>query len=118
MRNAPTLTEDRLWKNLRKVEGFHFRGQAPFGPYAVDFVCHRERLIVEVDGGIHGLEAVMERDAKRDAWLTARGYRVLRVSDQAVAHDVASIVTLILAEISDAPPPPAPSPHGGGEIGS
>ncbi|MGI8840376.1 MAG: endonuclease domain-containing protein [Caulobacteraceae bacterium] len=69
---APTRSEAALWKILRELGGLHFRRQAPFGPYVVDFVCHRARLVVEVDGGIHDLAAVKARDERRDAWLAAR----------------------------------------------
>jgi very-short-patch-repair endonuclease len=39
------------------------------GAYVVDFVCHRSRLVVEVDGGVHKMDVVAARDAGREAWL-------------------------------------------------
>jgi len=114
MRRAPTRSEHHLWKELRKLDDLHFRRQAPFGPYVVDFVSHRARLIVEVDGGIHDLDAVAERDAMRDAWLNSRGYRVRRLSDHTIFHDPALAIGAILYEIEQTPPPPTPSPQGGG----
>ncbi len=116
MRGASTRSEAALWKMLRKLEGLHFRRQAPFGPYVVDFVSHRARLVVEVDGGIYDLAAVKARDERRDGWLTARGYRVLRVSDYGVVNEPASTIAVILANIGETPPPPTPSPHGGGDF--
>ncbi len=113
LRNAPTFAEKQLWKTLRKVETLHFRRQAPFGPYVVDFVCHRSRLIVEVDGGIHNLDAVAQRDAEREAWLVSRGYRVLRLTNSQ-ALDIEAAVAAIVAEAGAATPTPNPSPQGGG----
>jgi len=110
MRRAPTSAEAKLWKLLRKTD-LHFRRQAPFGPYIVDFVCHRHRLIVELDGGIHGLPSVAARDAEREAWLMARGYRVMRFLNSQAPDDVAS---MIFARISAETPTPDPSPQGGG----
>lgn len=117
MRREPTLAEKLFWKALRKVEipGSHFRRQAPFGPYIVDFVCHHHRLIVEVDGAVHDLEHVAARDAERQAWLEARGYRVIRVSNSQAINDPYSAVEKILALVGAGAPTPGPSPRGGGE---
>ena len=111
MRRAPTYSEKRLWKLLRQTD-LHFRRQAPFGPYVVDFVCHRFRLIVELDGGVHNLPSVAARDAEREAWLTGRGYRVMRFSNSEAPADV---VSMILERLGGDTPTPGPSPQGGGE---
>ncbi|RYF25757.1 MAG: DUF559 domain-containing protein [Comamonadaceae bacterium] len=52
MRKALTPPEARLWACLKRLraEGFHFRRQAPFRGYFLDFVCHGRRLVIEVDG--------------------------------------------------------------------
>lgn len=57
-----------------------FRRQVPIGPYIVDFLCLRHRLIVEADGPFH----TAERDAVRDAWLAERGFRVLRFKNSQI----------------------------------
>ena len=114
MRRAPTYAEQRFWKVLRKTDR-HFRRQAPFGPYIVAFVCHEHRLIVELDGGIHDLPSVAARDVERDVWLTGRGYRVMRFTNQEVAADIDGVVQMILGRISADTPTPSPSPQGGGE---
>jgi very-short-patch-repair endonuclease len=111
MRCAPTYAERRLWKLLRTTD-LHFRRQAPFGPYIVDFVCHEHRLIVEVDGGVHDLPEVAARDVERDLWLTGRGYRVMRFTNNQAPDEVLS---MIFARLSADTPTPNPSPHGGGE---
>ncbi|MEJ5860767.1 MULTISPECIES: endonuclease domain-containing protein [Caulobacter] len=117
MRREPTLAEKLFWKALRNAEipGSHFRRQAPFGPYIVDFVCHHHRLIVEVDGGIHALDAVAARDAERQAWLEARGYTVIRVPNELAIYDPHSAVQRVLSTIGADTPTPNPSPQGGGE---
>lgn len=111
-----TFTEKKLWKALRKLElsGSHFRRQAPMGSYIVDFVCHAGRLIVEVDGGIHDLDAVALRDQEREEWLRGRGYAVLRVRNEDVARDVEAVVRLITGRLGAGAPTPNPSPQGGG----
>ncbi|MFI4974877.1 MAG: endonuclease domain-containing protein [Caulobacterales bacterium] len=115
MRNDPTFTERQLWKALRSLDGFHFRRQAPMGPYVVDFVCHRSRLVIEADGGIHNVDVVAARDAARDAWLAGRGYRVVRLSNAQALTAAESGDAFLLAAIGVSTPTPDPSPQGGGE---
>jgi very-short-patch-repair endonuclease len=115
MRREPTYAERKLWKGLRTTD-LHFRRQAPFGPYIVDFVCHQHRLIVELDGGVHDLPAVAARDVERDAWLTGRGYRVMRFANRQATDDIEGVLQMILARISADTPTPNPSPQGGGEM--
>jgi very-short-patch-repair endonuclease len=83
------------------------------GPYIVDFVCHSRRLIVELDGGIHDLPDVAARDQAREAWLTGRGYRVMRFRNGQRPEEVLS---MIFARLSADTPTPDPSPQGGGEL--
>ncbi len=85
MRRAPTKSEAILWSRLRlrQVAGARFRRQHPLGgAYIVDFCAPCERLVVEVDGGIHAL-----------------GYRVVRVSAELVERDVALAVALVRAAL-------------------
>jgi very-short-patch-repair endonuclease len=55
LRKNPTDAEERLWYVLRLLKplGMHFRGQAPVGRYFPDFVCHRSKLVIELDGSQH-----------------------------------------------------------------
>jgi len=115
MRREPTYAEKRLWKLLRTTD-LHFRRQAPFGPYIVDFVCHRHRLIVELDGGVHDLPEVAARDVERDLWLTGRGYRVMRFLNGQAVSDTSGVVQMILAAAGVDTPTPNPSPQGGGGL--
>eukprot|EP00752_Nemacystus_decipiens_P001150 g1150.t1 len=77
LRRNATEAEKRLWAKLRgrQLAGLKIRRQEPIGRYIVDFVCYEAALVIELDGGQHA-ESV--RDAARDAWLTAQGFRVLR----------------------------------------
>jgi BirA family biotin operon repressor/biotin-[acetyl-CoA-carboxylase] ligase len=71
-----TLPERILWEELRRNRfGHRFRRQSPCGPYILDFVCLKRRLVIEVDGSQHGGS---QKDEARDRWLGAQGFRVLR----------------------------------------
>jgi len=73
---------------------------------------HRSRLIIEVDGGVHELEVVAQRDAARDVWLSARGYRALRLTNREVIGDIEAMVRRIIAAAGACTPTPDPSPQG------
>lgn len=103
MRKEMTRSERILWNALKRfpLPATHWRKQAAIGPFIVDFVCHAARIIVEVDGRVHCVEAVTECDQQRQAWLEGRGYRVLRFTNVAVEQDVGAIVRSILAAASE-----------------
>jgi very-short-patch-repair endonuclease len=74
----------------------------PLGPYVLDFVCLRHRLIVEADGPFHD----PGRDAERDAWLTAKGFRVLRFSNREIQGSPDLVAGRIFVALEDLPPVP------------
>jgi very-short-patch-repair endonuclease len=117
MRRGLTYAEKLLWQDLRKLEidGSHFRRQAPFGSYIVDFVCHAARLVIEVDGAVHDLPDVAARDLEREQWLKGRGYSVFRVRNEDVVSDLDLVMIAIIHQLRSRTPTPDPSPQGGGE---
>ena len=100
LRRALTQPEKKLWGALRdrRLAGFKFRKQQPIGPFIADFVCQEQRLIVEVDGSQH---AESETVRARDAFLTSKGYRVLRFWNNDVTGNLSGVLTAILAALSD-----------------
>jgi very-short-patch-repair endonuclease len=78
--------EKRLWTRLRRNQiGFHFRRQAPVGPYFLDFYCAKARLCIEVDGDLHAQRSAEDR--QRDLYLQQLGILTLRVpSGELYAH--------------------------------
>jgi very-short-patch-repair endonuclease len=109
LRKSATPPEQLLWYSLRLLKplGLHFRRQPPIGPYFPDFVCHRSKLVVELDGSQHAEGAAVEYDAQRTAYLNSRGYHVLRFWNGDVLENRDGVVEIILAAAKF--PPPAPS---------
>ena len=60
------------------------------GRYIVDFVCHEAKVIVELDGVVHGSPIQQDHDRVRDAWLETRGYRVLRFWNDEVEKNLSA----------------------------
>jgi very-short-patch-repair endonuclease len=108
--------EWRLWYRLRahRFAGHKFKRQVPIGAYVVDFACLNRKLIVEVDGSQHAASA---RDAKRDAWLKAHGFEIMRFWNNDVLQNTDGVLELIVIALNERPSPGAlrapPSPQGG-----
>lgn len=105
-RKALTPHEARLWVRLRGLRkfGYHFRRQAPFRGWYLDFVCFDRRLVVELDGVQHGEEEHARRDRVRDAVLAEQGFRTLRFWNADVNTDVEGVVERIVAALSERSP--------------
>ncbi len=118
LRRRMSLPEVTLWRELRlRPGGLKFRRQHPVGPYVEDFFCMCAKLVVEVDGDGHGIGDRPEQDERRDAFLTARGLRVVRVAARDVLGNCSAVVDHILAEAAPAAPSTvlrSPSPDEGG----
>ncbi len=101
LRRDMTRAESLLWRALRghRLAGLHVRRQAPFGPYIADFLCVRARLVIEVDGATHSNPDELERDAKRDAWFAANGYRVLRLQNAEIDRNFDGVIETVLANL-------------------
>jgi very-short-patch-repair endonuclease len=97
LRRELTAAERLLWHRLRRknVGGFRFRRQHPIGPYIADFFCNEAGLVIEVDGGIHAVIEVSERDRLRDHIMREYGLTVLRVTNRDVMTDIDGVVASI-----------------------
>jgi very-short-patch-repair endonuclease len=96
LRHTMTPSEQVLWKGLRagRLGRFHFRRQQIIDRYIVDFFCDQAALVVEVDGGIHIKQEKYDR--YRDDYLRRLGLRVVRFTNQEVAHNLDGVLTAIL----------------------
>ena len=107
LRRDATDAERRLWQLLRgrRFCGFKFRRQHEFGPYILDFFCADQGLVIEADGGQHFLAEGIEQDQARDAYLAARGLRVLRFTNREIFLSPMSVEAEIERQLIAAPSP-------------
>lgn len=102
-RKNPTAAEAVLWKFLSKGQmGYHFRRQHPVYGYIPDFVCLKNRLIIEIDGGYHHEGEQPEKDAERTRYLEQEGYQVLRFTNEEVLNDTEEVLCEISSELKQA----------------
>jgi len=93
LRINQTKSEIVLWNLLRRKSlRYRFRKQFQIGYYFVDFYCHKLKLIVELDGGVHLEEFQQKHDRKRDKWLVSMGYIVLRFTNEELLFDQDSVM--------------------------
>jgi very-short-patch-repair endonuclease len=86
-----------LWSRLRRSAfgGLKFRRQHPIGPYIADFACPLEWLVVELDGASHMTDDAIEYDRARDTYIRARGWNVLRFTNEDVYKNLTGVLDVI-----------------------
>jgi len=96
LRSEMTPPEARLWWRLRvhRLYGLKFKRQVPLGPYIVDFLCEAHGLVIEVDGDTHARQVTYDR--RRDAFLNASGYYVLRFTNLDVVQNLDGVLFRIV----------------------
>jgi very-short-patch-repair endonuclease len=116
LRANSTEAERIVWWALRahRLNGASFRRQTPIGPYVVDFICHAAGLVIEIDGGQHFESKQEQRDARRDAYLAGKGFRVLRFNNHDVMLNRQGVLETIAAAIERAPSLTLPRKRGRG----
>jgi very-short-patch-repair endonuclease len=97
LRREPTDAERMLWRHLRykQLDGIKFRRQYVIEPYIVDFYCHPAKLIIELDGNIHDDPEVYENDIKRQKFLEAAEFSVLRFQNRDVFDNLEGVLASI-----------------------
>ena len=105
MRKSMTPPEARMWANLKLLRpvGFHFRRQAPFKGYYLDFVCFKHRLVIEVDGQVHQLDEQIRHDRIRDAVLAKEGFVTLRFDNAAIRDNIDDVMDFVVARLKNSP---------------
>ena len=101
LRRTMTNAEMILWLNIRnRINGFKFRRQHPIGNYIADFFCHKAKLIIELDGSIHGLAHVQELDKIRQKDLEKLGYYIIRFTNNDVLLNIEQVIDTIKKTIN------------------
>jgi very-short-patch-repair endonuclease len=97
LRKLQTAAEEKLWQALRngKVGNLKFRRQHAFDNYILDFYCHKIKLAIEVDGGIHNDPEVAAYDEIRTKNLNENGITVIRFTNDEVKKNIKAVIQKI-----------------------
>jgi very-short-patch-repair endonuclease len=101
---GPALTRSEAERRmLGLIRAAHLpapRVNTRLGPYEVDFLWTRQRLVVEVDGyAYHGNRRAFEGDRERDARLAAAGYTVIRITWRQLTSGPEAVVARLAAAL-------------------
>jgi very-short-patch-repair endonuclease len=99
LRKGDNQAEAMLWLELkrRKLGGYKFTRQFPIGPYFADFACRQQWLVIEIDGSQH---AGSDHDRRRDAFINAEGFSILRFWNHDVIRTRGEVCETILAALT------------------
>jgi tRNA/rRNA methyltransferase len=102
LRRNPTDAERILWQALRTDRRFagQFKRQTPVGRHIPDFVSFPHRLSIELVNPDE-TEVIVNDRAARQAWLAARGYRVVAMAVGDVERDLAGELDRLEASVAE-----------------
>lgn len=109
LRLNPTSAEKKLWQFIRRrqLEGRLFLRQHPVFYehwqtesfcFIPDFYCYKEKLAIELDGGIH--KFTKQKDKRKDEILEGIGIKVLRIQNSEL-EDIESVLNKIKQQFSN-----------------
>ena len=96
LRKKMTPQERKLWYDFLRDLSPRFVRQKPLDHYIADFYCPTRKLVIEVDGGQHYEQAVLENDEWRTKTLNQVGIRVIRFSNSDVDNRFSEVCASIL----------------------
>jgi very-short-patch-repair endonuclease len=93
--------EELLLQLLRKARLPKPEANASVGGFEVDFLWRSHRLVVEVDGfAFHSSAEMFESDRRRDALLTASGFRVMRITWRQLTKEREALLVVLAQAIA------------------
>jgi very-short-patch-repair endonuclease len=95
---APNTLENRLWAQLRALEGTRFRRKSPFKSFTLDFVEHDVKLAISLEDGEPGKRS---STIARDRLLSEQGYVILRLWRREAERDLHSALHRIRLVLED-----------------
>jgi very-short-patch-repair endonuclease len=101
LRKEMTNSELYLWSKIRmkQLNGYQFYRQRSIDNYIVDFFCPKAKLIIEVDGGQHYSDAMVEQDHTRDQRMMNLGFNILRFTNTEVLTNIDGVVSKIVEKL-------------------
>jgi very-short-patch-repair endonuclease len=103
LRQLSTEAEKLLWAELRnkKLKGLKFRRQHPIDKYIVDFYCHENKLVIELDGSVHDRKENKEYDQARTIELRGLKINVIRFRNDEVENNIDKVLEKIIQIIGN-----------------
>ena len=95
LRRDMTKEERKLWYEFLRQYPVRFARQKVLGRYIADFYCARAKLVIELDGSQHYIDAGPDKDRQRTEYLEQYGLRVVRIPNNAVTGNFTGVCEYI-----------------------
>ncbi len=90
-----TREEGILWRCYLRRYPVRFYRQYAIGQYIADFYCRKAKLVIELDGSQHFMEAGEEHDQKRTGFMEKFGIQVLRFTNKEILSNLYGVCEYI-----------------------
>ena len=88
LRDEPTGSEVIFWSLLKQhFSNYRFKRQHPVSQYIADFYCHKLKLVIEIDGGIHLSNEAKNNDKIRDEFMQSLDLKIIRFTNDEVSKN-------------------------------
>ncbi|MCD4761419.1 endonuclease domain-containing protein, partial [bacterium] len=95
-----TAPERMLWLHLKNKQlRARFRRQYGIGHYIADFCSPRQKLVIEIEGGIHDNEEEKYYDQGRRLNIEDLGFRVLYFTNEEIEQEINKVIEVIKKHI-------------------
>lgn len=78
------------------MSGLKFRRQHCIGRFIVDFYCEELRLILEIDGDVHGYKTKQAQDAIRETFLRNKNFEIIRYANNDIYNNLEGVMEDLL----------------------
>ena len=82
-----TFSEKILY-DFFKTKNIFFERQKIISPYIADFLILDRGLIIELDGSVHQIDKIKEKDYRRDDYFMSMGFFVLHFPNNTIHQDI------------------------------
>jgi len=110
LRLKPTEAEKIFWSKILKSKEFSrytFLRQKPIGYFIADFYCSKLKLVIEIDGDVHGFQKI--RDKERDNLLEQQfGFKIIRYKNEEVINNTEKIIENLVKQLKMQSSPDSP----------
>ena len=90
-----TKEEGLLWRCYLRKYPVRFYRQYAIGQYIADFYCRQAKLVIELDGSQHFMEAGEAYDQRRTAYMERFGIQVLRFTNKEILSNLYGVCEYI-----------------------
>ena len=95
LRRDMTKEERKLWYEFLRQYPVRFARQKVLGRYIADFYRAQAKLVIELDGSQHYIDAGPDKDRQRTEYLEQYGLRVVRIPNNAVTGNFTGVCECI-----------------------